>query len=68
MKYFSLTLFLSCIAIAQDSQDVLPQSLNIDESISRQTIVLPLIDVPALIEEDEQLSHIKKKRFGYQHE
>ena len=68
MKYFSLTLFLSCIIIAQDFQDILPQSLNVDESISRQTMVLPLIDVPALIEEDEQLSHIKKKRFGYQHE
>ena len=60
MKYFSLTLFLSCIIIAQDFQDILPQSLNVDESISRQTMVLPLIDVPALIEEDEQLSHIKK--------
>jgi lysyl endopeptidase len=56
------------LLISQTTQDFLPQSLNLEYNAERQTVVLPTVNVPELLEQDERMSHLKKMRFGYEHE
>ena len=58
----------SSFVIAQISQDYNPLSVNHDGNFERRTIVLPMVDVEQLIDEDERMSHLKRMRFGYEHE
>ena len=54
--------------IGQDTQDFLPLSLQLDNNFVRESFVLPTVDVDELKAEDERLSHLKRLRFGYEHE
>ena len=69
MKLFKslVVVFVTQFIMGQDSQDFLPLSLNLEENLNRETVVLPTVDVQELIEEDERMSFLKRKRFGYEH-
>ena len=70
MKIFKslIIMFATQFIMGQDSQDFLPLSLNLEENLNRETVVLPAVNVQELIDEDERMSFLKRKRFGYEHE
>ncbi len=73
MKFIKpLLLFMSCqLIIGQVVQDLNPLSLKSDINLERTTVVLPTIDVNDLLEQDErmaQITHLKRQRFGFEHE
>ena len=63
-----IILFTTQFLIGQDTQDFLPLSLQLDNNFVRESFVLPTVDVDELKAEDERLSHLKRLRFGYEHE
>ena len=58
MKIFKslIIMFATQLIMGQDSQDFLPLSLNLEENLNRETVVLPNVNVQELIEEDEKMS------------
>ncbi len=63
-----IILFVIQLLVGQEAQAFLPMSLNSEEGLSRARIVLPVVDVQELTEEDERMSFLKRKRFGFEHE